>query len=53
LLATSVDAERAFSCGRLMVNRLRTSLSDKSVRAGTVLASWARVDGLVDESKAV
>ncbi|EJF55349.1 hypothetical protein DICSQDRAFT_74416, partial [Dichomitus squalens LYAD-421 SS1] len=51
--ATSVDAERAFSRGRLMVNRLRTSLSDKSVRAGTVLASWARVDGLVNKSKAV
>ena len=36
-----------------MVNRLRTALSDKSVRAGTVLASWAKVDGLVDEGDAV
>ena len=52
-IATSVDAERAFSRGRLMVNRLRTALSDKSVRAGTVLASWAKVDGLVDETEAI
>ena len=36
-----------------MVNRLRTALSDKSVRAGTVLASWAKVDGLVNEAEAV
>ena len=36
-----------------MVNRLRTALSDKSVRAGTVLASWAKVDGLVYEADAV
>ncbi|PIL25420.1 hypothetical protein GSI_13310 [Ganoderma sinense ZZ0214-1] len=51
--ATSVDVERAFSRGRLMVNRLRTALSDRSVCAGTVLGSWARVDGLVVESDAV
>ena len=48
--ATSVDAERAFSRGRLMVNRLRTSLSDRSVRAGTVLGSWACIDGLLVEA---
>ena len=36
-----------------MVNRLRTALSDKSVRAGTVLASWANVDGLVNEAEAI
>lgn len=33
-----------------MVNRLRTSLSDRSVRAGTVLGSWAHVDGLLVEA---
>ena len=33
-----------------MVNRLRTSLSDRSVRAGTVLGSWACIDGLLVEA---
>ena len=33
-----------------MVNQLRTSLSDQSVRAGPVLGSWDRIDGLVVES---
>ena len=36
-----------------MVNRLRTSLSDSSVRAGTVLASWTQIPGLVPEEEMV
>lgn len=48
--ATSTDAERAFSRGRLTVSRLRHSLADASVRANTVLGSWARIPGLVSES---
>lgn len=47
--ATSCDAERAFSRGRLTVSRLRHSLADESVRANTLLGSWARLDGLVPE----
>ena len=51
--ATSVDAERAFSRGRLTVSRLRHSLSDASVRANTVLGSWAGIPGLVDEKEMI
>ncbi|OJT06793.1 hypothetical protein TRAPUB_2358 [Trametes pubescens] len=47
--ASSTDAERAFSRGRLTVPRLRHSLSDESVRAGTLLGSWARIPTLVPE----
>ena len=36
-----------------MVNHLQTSLSDMSVHAGTVLASWAKIDGLVSETDAI
>ena len=36
-LATSTDAERSFSRGRLTVSRLRHSLADEPVRANTVL----------------
>ncbi|KAI0718452.1 hypothetical protein C8T65DRAFT_570740, partial [Cerioporus squamosus] len=48
--ATSTDAERAFSRGRLNVSRLRHSLADASVRATTVLGSWARLPGLISEA---
>ena len=48
-LATSMDAERAFSHGRLTVSRLRHSLSDDTVRTSTVLSSWARYPDLVPE----
>ena len=51
-IATSTDAERAFSSGRLTVSRLRHSLSDSSVRAGTLLASWSRIPDIVDEDDA-
>ena len=44
--AASVDVERAFSRGGLTVSKRRHGLSDESVRATTVLSSWAAVDGL-------
>ncbi|KAL1945891.1 hypothetical protein VTO73DRAFT_1893 [Trametes versicolor] len=51
--ATSTDAERAFSRGRLTVSRLRHSLADESVRANTVLGSWARIADLLPEADLV
>ena len=51
--ATSVDAERAFSRGCLTVSCLRHSLNDASVRANTVLGSWARIPGLVAEDEMI
>ena len=36
-----------------MVSKYRHNLSDESIRAGTVLQSWARVDGLLPETKLV
>lgn len=52
-LATSCDAEHAFSRGRLTVSRLRHSLADESVRANTLLGSWALLDGIVPERKII
>ncbi|OJT11245.1 hypothetical protein TRAPUB_12245 [Trametes pubescens] len=51
--ATSTDAERAFSRGHLTVSRLRHALNDSSVRAGTVLGSWANIPDLVPEAEVV
>ncbi|EIW62759.1 uncharacterized protein TRAVEDRAFT_97139, partial [Trametes versicolor FP-101664 SS1] len=53
LSATSTDTERAFSRGRLTVSRLRHSLADESVRANTVLGSWARIADLLPEADLV
>lgn len=52
-IATSTDSERSFSRGRLTVSRLRHSLSDESVRTGTVLGSWADYHELVPEADVV
>ena len=49
--AASTDVERAFSHGGLTVSKHRHALSDKSVRASTVLGSWAAVSGLIPEAK--
>ena len=49
----STDIERAFSRGRLTVSRLHYSLSDASVRASTLLGSWARIPDLVSEPELV
>ncbi|KAL1947002.1 hypothetical protein VTO73DRAFT_13963 [Trametes versicolor] len=51
--ATSTDSERSFSRGRLTVSRLRHSLSDESVRTGTVLGSWSNIPELVPEAEVV
>lgn len=48
-LAASTDVERAFSRGHLTVSQLRHSLGEDSVRAGTVVGSWARIPDLLDE----
>ncbi|OJT02096.1 hypothetical protein TRAPUB_7442 [Trametes pubescens] len=47
--AASTDVEQAFSRGHLTVSRLRHSLGEDSVRAGTVVGSWARIPDLLDE----
>lgn len=49
--AASTDVERAFSRGGLTVSKRRHALSDKSVRASTVLGSWAAVPGLIPEAE--
>lgn len=49
--ASSVDVERALSRGGLTVSR--HALSDKSVRAATVLSSWATLEGIIDEEEVV
>ncbi|KAI1788246.1 hypothetical protein LXA43DRAFT_894916, partial [Ganoderma leucocontextum] len=43
IVATSTDAERAFSRGGLTISRLRHSLNDASVRASALLASWSTI----------
>ncbi|TDL21387.1 hypothetical protein BD410DRAFT_724431, partial [Rickenella mellea] len=52
-LASSTDVERAFSRGGLTVSKRRHSLSDESLRAATVLSSWADVEGLIPEAEIV
>ena len=37
----------------MTVSRLRHSLSEESVRANTILGSWARIDHLVPEKETV
>ena len=51
--ATTTDVERSFSLGSLTVTKRRHALSDESVRAGTVLASWATVPGVIPEAEIV
>lgn len=46
--ASSVDAERAFSSGRLMVNHLQHNMSSDSFRAQVAIGSWARAGQLPD-----
>lgn len=52
-IATSVDAERAFSHGQLTVSQLCHSLSEQTVHTSTVLGSWAHYPELVPEADAV
>jgi hypothetical protein len=51
IIATSTDVERAFSGGQLTVSRMRHSLGSKSTRAATVLGSWVKVPGLLQETQ--
>lgn len=51
--ATSVDVERLFSHGGLVVSKLRRNLSDESTRAATVLSEWLQVPGLVPKKAIV
>ena len=53
LLATSMDAEHAFSRGGLTVSRLRHSLNDTSVRASALLASWSSIPTIVPETETI
>jgi hypothetical protein len=40
LLASSVDAERSFSCGRLQINHLQYNIGSQSFKALMALGSW-------------
>ena len=44
---TSVDVERLFSRGRLILSHTRSRLSVTSTRALLCLGSWYSIDGLV------
>jgi hypothetical protein len=41
-LASSVDAERAFSAGRLQVNHLQHGVSSQTFRAQVAIGSWSQ-----------
>jgi len=46
--ATSVDVERVFSKGRLVLSHVRNGLSVQSTRASLCLGAWSRM-GLVKD----
>lgn len=49
LIATSVDVERVFSKGRLLLSHIRNRLSVQTTRALLCLGEWSRL-GLVQDS---
>ncbi len=49
LAATSVDVERVFSKGRLLLSHIRNGLSVQSTRASICLGAWSRI-GLVKDN---
>lgn len=51
-LATSVDIERLFSRGRLILSHVRSRLSSQSTRALLCLGAWSRL-GYVNAEDAV
>jgi len=56
IIASSVDAERAFSVGRLEVNQLQHNTSPQTFKAQVAVGSWARTPlypGLADTIKIV
>ncbi|KIJ07989.1 hypothetical protein PAXINDRAFT_59310, partial [Paxillus involutus ATCC 200175] len=38
--ASSVDAERSFSCGRLQVNHLQHNIGSQAFKAQMAIGSW-------------
>jgi hypothetical protein len=48
-LATSVDVERVFSQGRLLLSHTRSRLSAQSIRCLLCLSSWATL-GLIKDT---
>ena len=48
-IATSVDVERLFSRGRILLPHLRNGLSAQSVRALLCLGDWVRLDLVRDD----
>lgn len=53
MTASSTDAERAFSHGGLTVSKYRHSLADESVRASTLIGSWAGIEELLPPDDAI
>lgn len=49
LVATSVDVERLFSRGRLLLTHVRSRLSAQSTRALLCLGAWSRLNLVKDE----
>ncbi|KDQ56487.1 hypothetical protein JAAARDRAFT_132812, partial [Jaapia argillacea MUCL 33604] len=47
--ATSVDVERIFSCGRLLLSHVRNRLSAQSTRAVLCLGVWSLMGMVKDE----
>lgn len=45
--------ERGFSRGGLTVSKCRHALSGESIRAATVLGSWADVPGLIPQAQVI
>lgn len=56
IIASSVDAERAFSQGRLQVNHLQHNMSSQTFKANMAIGSWSKtplLPGLVDITKII
>ena len=56
ITASSVDAERAFSVGRLEINHLQHSTSPQTFKAQVAVGSWAKTPlypGLSDTIKII
>lgn len=47
--ATSVDVERVFSKGRLVLSHVRNGLSVQSTRASMCLGAWSKMGLVKDE----
>jgi hypothetical protein len=52
-VATSVDVERVFSKGRLLLSHVRNGLSVQSTRALLCLGAWSRLGLVEDEDVAL